>query len=197
MSTRLPARVGDTVAAIDTPALVIDLDAMERNLARMAAFARERGLRLRPHAKMHKSAVIAQLQIDAGAVGVCVQKLGEAEALADAGIADIFISNEIVDPAKLARVAALAARIELAIAVDSALGVDRLAAALHGAARTPTCSSRSTSARAAAAWRRPRPARSRTRWSRAGFASAGCRPTTAAPSTCAAPPSARPRCSTR
>ena len=63
---------GQGVAAIDTPALVIDLDAMERNLARMAAFARTHGVRLRPHAKMHKSAFIARLQMRAGAVGVCV-----------------------------------------------------------------------------------------------------------------------------
>ncbi|MBE0588686.1 MAG: DSD1 family PLP-dependent enzyme, partial [Hydrogenophaga sp.] len=68
------ACVGQGVAAIDTPALVIDLDAMERNLARMAAFAAGRGLRLRPHAKMHKSAELAKRQVAHGAVGVCVQK---------------------------------------------------------------------------------------------------------------------------
>jgi D-serine deaminase-like pyridoxal phosphate-dependent protein len=121
------------VGAIDTPALVIDLDAMARNLAAMAAFASERGLRLRPHAKTHKCAAIAKLQIAAGAVGVCVQKLNEAEALAERGVPDIYISNEIVDPAKLARVAALAGRIRLAIAVDSRTGIDRLAAALKAA----------------------------------------------------------------
>ena len=121
---------GNGVDAIDTPALVIDGDAMRRNLERMAAFAREHGIALRPHAKMHKSGHIAKLQIDAGAVGVCVQKLSEAEALAAVGVIDIFISNEIVDAAKLARLAALAQRITLAIAVDSMLGVDRLAAAL-------------------------------------------------------------------
>ncbi len=125
-----PARVGDDVEAIDTPALVVDLDAMQRNLAAMAGFAHDHHVRLRPHAKMHKCAAIAQLQIAAGAVGVCVQKVSEAEALADAGIADIFISNEVIAPAKLARVAALATRIRLAIAVDSALGVERLADAL-------------------------------------------------------------------
>jgi D-serine deaminase-like pyridoxal phosphate-dependent protein len=125
--------VGDPVAGVDTPALVIDLDAMQRNLARMAGFARDHRVRLRPHAKMHKSAAIAKLQIDAGAVGVCVQKLSEAEALADAGVADIFISNEIIDAAKLARLGDLARRIRLAIAVDSTLGVDRLAAALKAA----------------------------------------------------------------
>lgn len=125
------ARVGDPVDAIDTPALVIELDALERNIARMAAYAREHGMKLRPHAKTHKSAAIAQRQIAAGAVGVCVQKTGEAQELAEQGIADIYISNEVVDAAKLVQVAALAGRVRLAIAVDSALGVDRLAQALH------------------------------------------------------------------
>jgi len=127
------ARVGDATDAIETPALVIDLDAMERNLARMAEFARTHGMRLRPHAKMHKSATIAKLQMQDGAVGVCVQKLGEAEALAGHGVDDIFITNEVIAPAKLARLAALAQRVRLAIAVDSALGAERLARALHAA----------------------------------------------------------------
>lgn len=127
------ASVGDPVGAIDTPALVVELDALERNVARMAAFASQHGLRLRPHAKTHKCAAIAKLQIDAGAVGVCVQKLAEAEALAAAGIADLYISNQIVDAAKLARLAALAGRVRLALAVDSALGAERLAQALHAA----------------------------------------------------------------
>ena len=127
--------LGTPIAQVDTPALVIDLDAMQRNLAAMATYARERRMRLRPHAKMHKSATIAKLQIEAGAVGVCVQKLSEAEVLAGLGVSDIYISNELVDPAKLERFAALARRIRLAIAVDSALGVERLASALkaHGA----------------------------------------------------------------
>ncbi len=136
MSSTPAARIGDGVDAIDTPALVIDLDAMERNCAAMAAFARAHQLRLRPHAKTHKSAAIAMLQMQAGAVGVCVQKVGEAEALADAGVTDIYISNEVIAPSKLARVAALAGRVTLAIAVDSRLGVDRLAAALQAAGTT-------------------------------------------------------------
>lgn len=131
------ARLGDPVATVATPALVIDLDAMERNLAAMALFARSHGVRLRPHAKMHKSAAIAKAQIAAGAVGVCVQKLSEAEVLADAGIADIFISNEVIDVPKLTRVAALAKRIRLAIAVDSILGVDRLADECKAAGSAP------------------------------------------------------------
>jgi D-serine deaminase-like pyridoxal phosphate-dependent protein len=125
--------VGDAVAAVATPALVIDADALERNIAAMAAFAKAHGLRLRPHAKTHKSARIAQLQIAAGAVGVCVQKLSEAEALAAAGIDDLYISNQIVDGAKLDRVAALARRVRLSIAVDSVLGIERLAHALDSA----------------------------------------------------------------
>ena len=81
---RAHAGIGHGVDTIDTPSLVIDLDAMERNLARMAAFAREHGMRLRPHAKMHKSAELARLQMAHGAVGVCVQKTDEALALAHA-----------------------------------------------------------------------------------------------------------------
>ncbi|HVR50116.1 MAG TPA: DSD1 family PLP-dependent enzyme [Pseudorhodoferax sp.] len=129
------ARVGDAVADIDTPALVVDLDAMDRNIARMAAFAARHGVRWRPHAKMHKCAALAQRLVAAGAVGACVQKTAEAQALAAGGVLDLYISNEVVAPAKLARVAALALALQqrggrLAIAVDSAEGVDRLAAAL-------------------------------------------------------------------
>ena len=129
--------LGRPAADIDTPALVIDLDAMERNLARMAAFAAQHGVQLRPHAKMHKSAVLAKLQMAHGAVGVCVQKTAEAEALAALGVNDIYISNEVVSPFKLKRVAALARELQalggqLAIAVDSAEGLRRLAQAMHG-----------------------------------------------------------------
>jgi len=131
-----PSRCGEPVGAIDTPALVIDLDALERNIARMADYAKQHRVRLRPHAKTHKCAHIAKLQVAAGAVGVCVQKTGEAQALADAGVTDIYISNEVVDAAKLERVAALAARVKLAIAVDSALGIDLLATALRAAGTT-------------------------------------------------------------
>ncbi|MDP2092550.1 MAG: DSD1 family PLP-dependent enzyme [Hydrogenophaga sp.] len=127
--------VGQGVAAIDTPALVIDLDAMERNLARMAAFAAEQGLRLRPHAKLHKSAELAKLQMAHGAVGVCVQKTDEALVLAHAGVHDIYISNEVIATHKLARLAEAVRELptRFAIAVDSPLGIERLAQALHAA----------------------------------------------------------------
>ena len=100
---RAHALIGQGVAAIDTPALVIDLDAMERNLAHMAAYARAHGLRLRPHAKMHKSAELARLQMAHGAVGVCVQKTDEALALAHAGVTNVYISNEVIAHPKLQR----------------------------------------------------------------------------------------------
>jgi 3-hydroxy-D-aspartate aldolase len=119
-ATTPPARVGDPVDAIDTPALLVDLDAFERNLERMADRARALGVRLRPHAKTHKSPEVAKRQIARGAVGVCVQKVAEAEAMVDGGIDDVFVSNEIVGASKLARLATLARRARLAVCVDDA-----------------------------------------------------------------------------
>ena len=133
---RVRALVGQGVDAIDTPALVVDLDAANRNLQRMAEFAERHNVRLRPHAKLHKSAAFAHMQLQAGAVGLCTQTVAEAEALAAGGIKDLFISNEIIAPAKLHRVAALAHQLkgrggQLAIAVDSELGIERLAQAMR------------------------------------------------------------------
>ncbi|HZY15396.1 MAG TPA: alanine racemase, partial [Ramlibacter sp.] len=141
LSEDLRRLVGQPVAAIDTPALVVDLDAMRRNLGRMAEFARKHDIRWRPHAKMHKSSALARLQLHAGAVGVCVQKTSEAEAMAAGGVLDIFISNEVIAPGKLARVADLAHELaaeagQLAIAVDSAEGVRRLANAMNARRRS-------------------------------------------------------------
>jgi D-serine deaminase-like pyridoxal phosphate-dependent protein len=130
-----PAQVGDPVGAIDSPALVVELDAFERNLAAMSAFARSHGVRLRPHAKTHKCAAIALQQIARGAVGVCVQKVGEALALAAGGVRDVFVSNEVIAPAKLARLTALPSDVNLAVAVDSVAGIERLAAAIHAGRR--------------------------------------------------------------
>lgn len=132
---RAQSLIGQGVAAIDTPALVIDLDAMERNLAHMAAYARAHGLRLRPHAKMHKSAELARLQMAHGAVGVCVQKTDEALALAHAAVTDVYISNEVIAPQKLQRLAEAVRDLptRFGIAIDSAAGVLRLASALRDA----------------------------------------------------------------
>jgi len=103
---------------VDTPALLIDLDAFEYNLDRMAALLAPAGVRLRAHAKTHKSPVIAQLQMARGAVGQCVQKVAEAEALAWGGVPDILVSNEIVGASKLARLAALARIAKIAVCAD-------------------------------------------------------------------------------
>ncbi|WP_212525897.1 DSD1 family PLP-dependent enzyme [Actibacterium sp. MT2.3-13A] len=129
MSQCPAARIGDRLDEIDTPALVVDLDVLEANIRRMSAFAAERGVRLRPHAKTHKCSAIARLQIEAGAVGICCQKVGEAEAMADAGITDILVSNEVVGRRKLDRLAALSKRVRVAVCADHPGNVDDIDAA--------------------------------------------------------------------
>ena len=94
-----PAASGMALAEIDTPALLIDLDAFERNLQRMADFVRAAGVRLRPHSKTHKSPVIAAKQVAFGAVGVCCQKVSEAEVMVAGGIGDVLVSNEVAGQA--------------------------------------------------------------------------------------------------
>src|SRR5476651_2854964 len=118
-----PAQPGMREDEVDTPALLIDLDAFEYNLDRMAGLLAPTGARLRAHAKTHKSAVIAQLQMARGAVGQCVQKVAEAEALAWGGVPDILVSNEVAGRRKLARFAALSRISTAAICVDSEAGV--------------------------------------------------------------------------
>jgi D-serine deaminase-like pyridoxal phosphate-dependent protein len=120
MASQLLPAIGDPVETIETPALIVDLDAFERNVAKLAGIAREAGVRLRPHAKTHKCPAIALRQIAAGAIGQCCQKVGEAEALVRAGIADVLVSNEIVGDAKLRRLAALARDARVALCFDSA-----------------------------------------------------------------------------
>ena len=127
MSNAPPAEIGAPVAEIETPALVVDLDAFERNLAKMADFVRGAGVRLRPHAKTHKSPAIALKQIAHGAVGQCVQKVGEAEALVRGGVRDILVSNQVVGERKLRRLAALAAEAKVALCFDAPEQVDAAA----------------------------------------------------------------------
>jgi D-serine deaminase-like pyridoxal phosphate-dependent protein len=128
-----PAVPGQPLADVDTPALLLDLDAFERNLKTMADAVRPLGVRLRPHAKSHKCAEIAKRQIAAGAVGVCVQKASEAEALVAGGVEDVLIANEVVGRAKLARVAALAKSARVGVCVDDASVVADLDAAARAA----------------------------------------------------------------
>ncbi|MBN8875135.1 MAG: DSD1 family PLP-dependent enzyme [Rhodospirillales bacterium] len=124
-----PAIPGMREEEIDTPALVLDLDAFEANLDRMAALLAPTGVKLRAHAKTHKSPVIALQQIRRGAVGQCVQKVGEAEILAWGGVPDILVSNEVVGAAKLARLCALAKIATVAVCVDDAQQVSAIEAA--------------------------------------------------------------------
>lgn len=125
----IPAMPGMAEAEVQTPALVIDLDALERNIARMQGFADEMGVRLRVHGKMHKSAEIALMQIATGACGICCQKVSEAEAFARAGVDDILVSNEVRDPVKVDRLARLAKQARIIVCVDDAASVGELSAA--------------------------------------------------------------------
>ena len=115
---RPPAKVGDRVEDIDTPALVLELDAFERNLRTLADSVKGRPVRVRPHAKTHKCAEIAKRQLAHGAIGVCCQKVAEAEALVEGGITDVLVSNEVVGPLKIARLAALSQRAQIGVCVD-------------------------------------------------------------------------------
>jgi len=130
MTTRPPAEVGMPLEAVDTPALLLDLGAFEKNLTRLAAAAAGAGVRLRPHAKSHKCPVIALRQMASGAVGVCCQKVSEAEAMVYGGVSDVLVSNQIVGAPKIARLLSLAAQARVAVCADDAGNV----AALDGGA---------------------------------------------------------------
>ncbi|MCA1337164.1 DSD1 family PLP-dependent enzyme [Pseudooceanicola marinus] len=104
----IPALPGMTLAEVQTPCLILDLDALERNIAKLGAFIRDRGLRHRAHAKMHKSVEVARLQMSlGGACGICCQKVSEAEVFARAGLPDILISNQVRGAARIDRLAGL------------------------------------------------------------------------------------------
>lgn len=124
---------------VPTPALMLDRAALDRNIARMAAFAATRGLQLRPHAKTHKSVDIGRRQIAAGAVGLCCAKLGEAEALADEGLTQLHLTSPVVAPGAIARLTALNGRADgLSVVVDHPANVRQLNEANAGAARPLT-----------------------------------------------------------
>lgn len=132
----VPALPGMDEADIQTPCLVLDLDALERNVKKMGDYAKDHGMRHRAHGKMHKSVDVAKLQETLGdSVGVCCQKVSEAEVFVRGGIKDVMVSNQVRDPAKidrLARMPKLGARI--LVCVDDPENVAQLAAAAqkHG-----------------------------------------------------------------
>lgn len=123
------AQPGDFLADIDTPALILDLDAFERNLDRMAGAIQGHGVRLRPHAKSHKCPEIALRQIARGAIGICCQKVSEAAVFVQAGVRDILITNQVVGAAKIRRVVELASIARIGVLVDHPSQVHALAAA--------------------------------------------------------------------
>ena len=116
-------------ADIDTPALLLDLDAFERNLDRLQAAANAAGVKLRPHGKAHKTPAVALAQIARGAVGICCQKVSEALPFIAAGVRDIHVSNEIASPAKAALLAQVALSARMSICVDDLRQVEMLGAA--------------------------------------------------------------------
>lgn len=123
------AQPGDPLSAVDTPALVLDLDAVERNLARMADALRGAGVRRRPHAKSHKCPEVARRQIALGAIGICCQKVSEAAVFVEAGITDILLTNQVVGATKARQLAQIARRAHVGVLVDDPLQVQTLSQA--------------------------------------------------------------------
>jgi D-serine deaminase-like pyridoxal phosphate-dependent protein len=121
------------IAQVDTPALLLDLDMVERNLDAMAAQFDGGRVKLRPHAKTHKTATLARMQLDRGAVGICCAKLGEAEALADGGITGVLVTTEIVGEEKLRRLVALVPRAQPVIVLDDEQAARHISAAVAAA----------------------------------------------------------------
>src|SRR5262249_54148520 len=107
------------ISELDTPAVVVDLDILHRNLSRMGDYCRQHGLALRPHAKTHKIPALAHKQIESGAVGITVAKLDEAEIMIDAGISDLLLAYPIATDRKAQRLANLAERARIAVSLDS------------------------------------------------------------------------------
>ena len=134
----MTAPAGGPVAKseLDTPALLVDLDVMEANIARIAAECRRHGVSWRPHIKGQKTLEIIAKELAAGAIGVTCAKLGEAEVLAAAGFRDILIANQIVGPVKMRRLAALTAIAQPILAVDSLANIEELAATAQSSGRT-------------------------------------------------------------
>jgi len=136
----VPAEPGMDLADVSTPALIVDLDAFEKNVQVMRSFMEQAGVRHRAHAKTHKSADIALYQIEqGGACGVCCQKVSEAEALVSGGVRDVLVSNQVVDPKKIDRLAQLAKRARVLVCVDDLGNVDDLSAAAVRHAVTLEC----------------------------------------------------------
>jgi 3-hydroxy-D-aspartate aldolase len=136
----VPAAVGMALEDVSTPALIVDLDAFETNVDYMRKFVEAKNIRLRAHAKTHKSADIALYQIEhGGACGVCCQKVSEAEAIVAGGVQDVLVSNQVADPRKIERLAVLAGKARVIVCVDDLGNIDDLSSAATKAGTTIEC----------------------------------------------------------
>ena len=118
MTTEYLAAPGTPELELETPALVIDMDVAESNIERLQQWGRDNNMDIRPHSKTPKTPLFARKQIEAGAIGVCCAKVGEAEVLVDSGVDDILITSEIVGASKIARLAAIAGRAKITVVLD-------------------------------------------------------------------------------
>jgi len=129
------ARAPGSLDELETPALVVDADVLEKNLREMQDLARDAGVALRPHWKTHKSPELAARQLELGAIGGTVAKAGEAEVFLAAGFRDVLVATPVVDPRKIARLLAARGRADLSVLIESPEGLRRWAAAAARAER--------------------------------------------------------------
>ena len=128
--------VGTRIDHIDTPAAIVDLDIVERNIQRLQAYCDRHGMACRPHIKTHKLPRLAWKQLEAGAIGITTQKIGEAEVMAQEGIRDILITYNVMGNAKVERLARLAQRADVSVALDNEVSLDAVIKAASAAGRT-------------------------------------------------------------
>lgn len=127
------------ISGLATPALVVDVNILKANMAAMDGILGKSALKLRPHYKSHKCAALAKWQVENGAIGMTCAKLSEAEDLCDSGIEDILIANQVVDPAKIRRLADLANNCRLTVCVDDEQNINALSAAAKNGGATIHC----------------------------------------------------------
>src|SRR4051794_27551910 len=134
-----PGAIGLPVQALDTPALILDLDAVERNLDRMDQALAGTNVRARPHTKTHKVPVLALEQIRRGAIGICCAKLGEAEVMAAGGVRPILLTTEVIGDAKIRRLLGVARQAKIITVVDDVRGAERVSEAAAQAGLALDC----------------------------------------------------------
>ena len=109
---------GTPIEELDTPCIVVDLDLAEANIAKLQDAANDMGVHVRPHSKTSKSPYWVRKQLDAGAIGICCAKVGEAEVMVEAGITEVMITSQVIGKSKIARLLALAPSARMIVAVE-------------------------------------------------------------------------------